>query len=52
VRLRKRQLRDEYRRTPRRAPRREIGRSPNWVYQERKDALRTVHTELRLGIEE
>lgn len=34
---RKRQLRNEWRKSPRRAPRREIGRTPNWVYQERRD---------------
>lgn len=37
---RKRQLRDEFRKSPRRAPRREIGRTPNWVIQERRENLR------------
>jgi hypothetical protein len=37
----KQQLRNEWRRGHKRAPRREIGRRPNWVYQERRDRLRT-----------
>ncbi|QNR52036.1 hypothetical protein phiRKBJ001_94 [Streptomyces phage phiRKBJ001] len=35
---RKQQLRNEHRKSPKRAPRREIGRTPNWVYQERREA--------------
>lgn len=34
---RKQQLRDEWRKSPRRAPRREIGRTPTWVIQERRE---------------
>jgi hypothetical protein len=34
---RKQQLRNEWRKSPRRAPRREIGRTPNWVIQERRE---------------
>lgn len=37
---RKRQLRDEFRRNHSKAPRREIGRTPNWVFQERRDRIR------------
>jgi hypothetical protein len=37
---RKRQLRNEWRKAPRKAPRREIGRTPNWVFQERRDRNR------------
>lgn len=35
----KRQLRDEWRKNHKAAPRREIGRTPNWVYRERKEAM-------------
>jgi len=48
MRFQKRQLRNEYRKAPRRAPRREIGRSPNWVYREKKDALSSVQAELAI----
>lgn len=37
---RKRQLRNEWRKAPRKAPRREIGRTPNWVFRERREARR------------
>ncbi|MGC4947734.1 hypothetical protein ACLQ2N_16255 [Streptomyces sp. DT224] len=37
----KQQLRNEWRKYHKRAPRREIGRSPNWVYRELRDQLRT-----------
>lgn len=37
----KQQLRNEWRRDHKRAPRREIGRRPNWVYQELRDRDRT-----------
>lgn len=33
----RRQLRNEWRKQHKRAPRREIGRTPNWVYRERKE---------------
>lgn len=36
----KQQLRNEWRKDHRRAPRREIGRRPTWVYQELRDRLR------------
>ncbi|QKY78635.1 hypothetical protein SEA_DRYAD_97 [Streptomyces phage Dryad] len=35
---RKQMLRNEHRKSPKRAPRREIGRTPNWVIQERREA--------------
>ncbi|WP_267908039.1 hypothetical protein [Streptomyces murinus] len=37
----KQQLRNEWRKAPKRAPRREIGRRPTWVYQELRDQIRT-----------
>lgn len=37
----KRMLRNAHRRQHKRAPRREIGRSPNWVIQERREQRRT-----------
>lgn len=36
----KRMARDEYRRDHRRSPRREVGRTPNWVIQERREERR------------
>lgn len=37
----KRMLRNEHRKDPKRAPRREIGRTPNWVIQELRERRRT-----------
>lgn len=48
----KRQLRNEWRRSHRIAPRREIGRRPNWVFREVQDRLRSVDEELRHDEEE
>jgi len=52
ARHRKQMLRNEHRRNHRLAPRREIGRTPNWVYLERWNRLRSVGVELDLMTEE
>jgi hypothetical protein len=38
--IKKRSLRNAWRRQHKRAPRREIGRTPNWVIQERRERRR------------
>lgn len=44
----KRMLRNEYRKNHRVAPKREIGRTPNWVYLERWNHLRSLGAEMEL----
>lgn len=38
-------LRNEYRKNPKLASRREIGRNPTWVYRKKYDDIRSVENE-------
>lgn len=53
--MKKRWLRNEVRKNWRIGQRREVGRSPNWVYAQKRDAILDIEdqeTEQRLGEDE